>query len=513
MAKASTDRDSTYSPLVELSLGSSLDENTSLITSLFENVELLRERHFENAAAPHIRFCVYFCEGLVNSDLISRHIIEPLILSKTLDNTKDLLHDIKSRVLTAGEVKCCAAVDVIVEAITYGDTVLFVGDSRQALVISSKNFALRSISEPEGERVLSGPREGFTEGIIFNLSMVRRRLRTHELKFEFLRLGIHSKTSLCIVYMDNIVNKNILKELRRRLHDIQLDAILDANYVAEYIAEKSTMGFATAGTTERPDVVVGKLMEGRIALFVDGSPVVLTLPYLFIENFQSSEDYYLDPIYTSFARILRILCFILTVTVSGLYIAVVAYQHEILPPALMVNFTSERTGVPLPAAPECFVMLLLFDILRETGVRMPNHVGQTMSVVGALVIGQAAVAANLVAAPMVIIVAFTGITILLVPRLTTASLIGRYLCLTLASLLGFVGLMISMAVILIHILNLQSFGVPSLLYPPALRFQEVKDLFIRAPWPKMLTRTLPVSYNVVRQEEQHKNLSKSGRKA
>ena len=298
-----------------------------------------------------------------------------------------------------------------------------------------------------------------------------------------------------------MVNKNILKELYRRLEGIDIDGVLDPNYLEEFIGEQSAFGFNSLGATERPDVVVAKLLEGRIAILVDGSPVALTAPYLFVENFQSNEDYYMPPVYASFSRIIRIICFILTISVPAIYISIVAYHHEILPSAFMISLAKSRARVPLPAALECFIMLIMFDILRETGIRMPNHIGQAMSIVGALVIGQAAVEAHLVAAPMVIVVAFTGITNLMSSRLTAATLVSRYFCLILASMMGLTGLMVGISSVLIHVLSMETLGIPSILPVKRLEYQEVKDTFIRAPWPNMLKRIWPLSGNITRQKK------------
>ena len=482
-------------------LSKSLKNNRDTINTLFENVDTMLSREFHNARQPSIAFCIYYTDGVTDASLINEHIIKPLMLSEDIDPLHDVLTQVKNHVVMMNDVSQTCRIEKIIGSITYGDTLLLIDGCDSALLFSSKSFQLRSLSEPEGERVLSGPREGFTEGIMTNLSLIRRRLRTNNLKIRMITKGKHTNTSVAVLYMDNIVNKNILNELYRRLETVNIDGILDSNYIKEYIAERSFLGFNTVGTTERPDVVVGKLLEGRIALVVDGTPVVLTLPYLFIENFQSNEDYYMNTIYATLSRLLRIASFCFSVTIPAVYISLVAFHHEILPHALMLNFAAERMGAPLPAAVECFVMLILFDILRETGIRMPNHIGQAMSIVGALIIGQAAVEAKLVTAPMIIVVALSGLTILLVPRLTTASQVGRYACLILSSLLGFIGLMVGVAVIIVHIINLKSFGVPMLTQTDSLRFQEIKDIFIRAPWPKMLTRYKPLTDNIVRQTQ------------
>lgn len=484
-------------------LSRSLGENMELFRERFTNVDLLRTREFANASNTNLRFGIIYTEGIVYSDAINLSVIRPLV-EYDMEGGRGLFDHIRDSVLQNNELSASNDMKELVESLCYGDTLLFVDGFDKALIISSKSFITRGVSEPEGERVLSGPRDGFTEAIVANLSMVRRRLLTSDLKMKMSRIGTQSGTAICIAYMDNIVNKNILAELYRRLDGIELDAILDGNYLLEYISERSAFGFLTMGTTERPDVVVGKLLEGRIAIFVDGTPVVLTLPYLFIECFQSNEDYYMSPIYASFSRILRIICFILSAAVPAIYIATVSYHHEILPSAMLINFAAHRANAPLPAPVECFVMLIIFDILREAGIRMPAHVGQALSIVGALVIGSSAVEANLIAAQVVIIVAVTGITILLVPRLTTASVISRYFCLILACMLGNTGVIAGASIIVIHIFNLKSFGVPYVLPSSHLHFQEVKDVFIRAPWPRMLTRTRPFTANTRRQKSYEK---------
>ena len=474
-------------------------ENSAMLDQLFEDVDIMHNRKFENAQCPNLKFCVYFSDGVSDSMMLGEHVIRPLILAKDLPHPPKLLYEaVRDHAELTGEIKETQDIQEIVDAITYGDTLLLVEGSDWGLIINTKGFNLRGVSEPEGEKVLLGPREGFTEGIMTNLSMLRRRLRTHQLKLKLDSMGRQSKTGICIAYMDNIVNKKILREFERRLAAIDVDAVLDAGYIAEYIAEHSPLGFHTIGSTERPDVVAGRLLEGRIALFIDGSPVVLTLPYLFVEHIQSNEDYYVGNLYASYNRILRMLSFIVSITVPAAFVAIMGFHHELLPTSLMLSFTAARQNVPLPTALECALMLMFFDILREAGVRTPGYVGQAVGFVGGVVIGQAAVEANLVAAPVVIVVAFAGIAIIVVPRLTVASLFARYGLLLLASMMGLLGLALGLSALMIHIFNLQSFGVPALCPTGKLGMQEVKDTFVRAPWPRILTRFSPLSGNRVR---------------
>lgn len=469
-------------------LASSLHENVEIVRKIFQDVDILRVKYIDNSCVQHLHYCILFCDGVVNAEIIHEDLIKPLQNSPVAAAGRDLLDTVTNQIVQIGETKKTDQISQIIEAIAYGDTVLFVEGQDQAILLNTKCFETRGISEPDNEKGLIGPRDGFTESLMSNLSMIRRRALTADLKMKIISLGRRTHTKACICYMEGIVNKRILSELYKRLDTIDIDGVLDVNYITELIKDSPWSPFRATGYTERPDVVMGKILEGRIALFLDGTPVVLTIPYLFIENFQSSEDYYLSFFYSSFSRMLRILGFVLTITVPGAYVSISAFHHEMFPLSLFINIASERQSVPLSAAVEAFGMIILFDILRETGVRMPSTIGQALSIVGALVIGQAAVEAKLVAAPMIIVIALTGITGLLVPKLNAPALYIRLLLLTLSSTFGFFGLMLGLSGVLIHILNLHSFGVPQIMFSKKLHYQNVKDTFIRAPWWQMIRR-------------------------
>ena len=485
-------------PLRNIGLSRSLEKNIAVIKQLFADVDILRLRHIENNHDIRLKYCIVYCEGVVEADTINKSIIKPLMLSDPEEPGGYLIDTLMNHVLQINDVEKTDNLVSIINAISYGETVLFVDGTAQAVILNTKSITLRSITEPENEKALSGPHEGFSEGIMTNLSLVRRKVRTHELKMKFRTFGKRTQTQVCICYMESIVNKQILEELYRRLDKIEIDAVLDSNYLTELIKDGRLSPFRTIGYTERPDAVVGKLLEGRIAIFVDGTPSVLTLPYLFIENFQSSEDYYLSFYYTSFSRVLRMLGFFLTVTVPALYIAIGAFHQEMFPTQLLINIATERQSVPLPAALETFIMLIVFDILRETGVRMPANIGQALSIVGALVVGQAAVEAKLVAAPMVIIVALTGITSLLIPKMNAPVIYIRLGLLLMATMFGFYGLLIGISFVSIHVINLRSFGVPQVSFVGNLKHQEIKDTFYRAPWWRMRQRPNIIAANKTR---------------
>ena len=477
-------------------------EDIAYLKRVFQDDDPIEFREMNTGADGDIRVCLIFCDGMVDSAIIDNHLIRPLTQLKEIPQGEPLADAFLSKVFQVNSVKKAQDYNEIIQGVAYGDTLLLIDGVSEALLFSTKNFISRAVTEPEGEKILSGPREGFTEIMMSNLPLVRRRLRTEKLKMRYYTLGKQTNTQLCIAYLDGIVNEDILGELYRRLGTIDIDGVLDANYITEMVRDNPWSPFRSIGYTERPDVVAAKLLEGRIALFVDGTPVVLTLPYLFIENFQSSEDYYLNFYYTSFSRFLRILGFFMTVLVPATYIAITAYHQEMLPAPILISIAIERQRVPLPAALECFLLLMVFDILRETGLRMPTNVGQMLGIVGALVVGQAAVEAGLVAAPMIIVVALAGITSLLIPKMNAPVIYVRLGMLALGTSLGFLGVTLGCALLLAHVLSLQSFGISQLASGRKLKYQEIKDTIIRAPWWQMRLRPFQLSPNRVRAKSQ-----------
>jgi spore germination protein KA len=305
---------------------------------------------------------------------------------------------------------------------------------------------------------------------------------------KYYSIGRRTQTQACICYLDSLVDQKVLNELYRRLDKIDIDAVLDVNYISENIREKKYSLFRETGITERPDSVVGKILEGRVAVFVDGSPIVMTIPHLFIENFQISDDYYTNYFYASAARILRSTAYFLTITIPGFYLALVAFHKEMIPTVFFLNVASERSSVPFPVIIEMTAMLIVFDFLREAGLRMPSNVGSALSIVGALVIGQAAVQAKLLDAPVIIVVGFAAITGLLNPRMGASVTIIRFVFLYAAGLLGLYGFIFILIALIIHLYNLESFGVSQLKIYEDIKYQNTKDIFIRGPWFTMKTR-------------------------
>ncbi|MDP4118595.1 MAG: spore germination protein [Bacillota bacterium] len=495
-----------YEGKVDLSrytLSTMLLKNVKTFKAIFENDSMLRIRVCENAYNKDIRCAIFFIDGMATSEQVNESIVKPIVEIKVDEWSKERssIDEIYSHMLYAAEVKKSTDLDEIVRSVVYGDTALMAEGSDEVLIINSKGWETRSISEPPNEKTLRGPHEGFTESLLKNTSLIRRRLRTSDLKFKSKTLGTRSNTGVCLCYLESIVNKDVLRLLEERLNTIVIDGVLETNYIEELIRDNPWTPMKTAGATERPDVVVGKLLEGRIAIIVDGSPTVMTVPYLFVESVQTDDDYYLNYYFASIGRLLRVISILITTIVPGFYVALVAFHKEMIPSRLALSISAARDGVPLPIAVECLVMLAVFELLRESGLRMPSNVGSALSIVGAIVIGQAAVQAKFVSAPMVIIVAITGITGLVVPKIKAAVLLYRTFLVLMASVMGMYGLVVGISIIIAHVVSLTSYGVKYTSFLDSVSEQERKDVYLRYSWRTMKTRPANISSNVVRKGE------------
>lgn len=472
----------------DTTLSGNIDIDIALFKSIFSRDAVLRTR--EVRIGDDVRCCLIFMDGMINSAQLGETVVEALIETVLPQDTKIDCDYISKNILFANEVTETSKLPDMLRAILYGDTLLIKSDSKSALTINTKGWRMRGINEPDNERVLQGPREGFDEAAMFNLAMIRRKLLTPDLCVEMMRIGRRSDTLVFVCYLGSLVDKSILKRLKQRLEKIDIDGILDSNYIAENIRDNRYSLFKTMGSTERPDIVAARLLEGRIAIVVDGTPVVLTLPYLFSENFQSDEDYYINFTLASFARFLRWICFFITVSVPGVFVALVTHHFELLPTHFALTVARLRTGVPIASAIECIALVFAFEILKEAGLRMSQNLGHALSVVGGLVVGQAAVEAGIISAPMLIAVAFSAIAGLMVPRLAGAVVYWRLFIVIACATLGIYGYLAAVSLFVIRVFSIKSFGID---YTEALKkpeFQTLKDTFFRAPWQYMKTRPI-----------------------
>lgn len=481
----------------------SLEKNLSFIANTFGNDKTIKIRRFSSVKNRSLKAGAVFIDGLANDLIINQNIIAPLIRfsqGSSFFDEKDLIKSIGENVIFGDDITYSSDMNKLIDAFLTGDTVMFADGCSEAIIIATKNWALRSVDEPDSERVISGPHEGFTESVIQNLSLIRRRITNPSLKYEFYQVGVKSKTVVCMCFMEGLADEYILSSLRKRIKAINIDCIFDAEYVEEIIKDGRYSLFKTTGSTQRPDVVAAKLMEGRAALIINGSPVAVTVPYVFMEYFHAPDDYYSDAYYATFNRALRFAGFIMTISLPAIYLALVTFHHEMLPVKTLMSAAQSRTGMPMSTLCEIVTLIIIFEMIREGSAKIPSSIGTAFSIVGGIVLGQASVDANFVSLPIVIIVAFTGITGMIVPQLKGPVLFLRFALLFLAHIMGLFGFMLGIMYILFMVCSLESFGIPYTSLTSHDMKQIFTDTFIRRPWPDMKKRpAVSRSKDIVRQ--------------
>lgn len=466
-------------------LSKSLEHNLQIIQEGLANTDDLIVRRFELKTDNPCKAATITLCGKLSSDPNTEAVLRPLLTNiESLYAGKfsppDLITALQSQIAGA-ELKVVNRFSQIIDQIIDGNTILLVDHTCEAISITSLEWPHRNIGEPDTESVVRGPREGFVESIRLNVGLLRKRLRSPDLRVEYLYVGETEKTEVDIVYLKGIANPKLVEEVRRRIQSIKTDTIIESGYIEEFIEDAPFSIFPTIGNSERPDVVEAKLLEGRVAIFCDNTPIVLTVPYLFVESFQSPEDYYSRPYYSTGIRWLRYLSFFISILLPAIYVALTTYHQEIIPTPLLLAMSAAREGIPFPVVIEALVMGAVFEILREAGVRMPRPVGQAVSIVGALVIGEAAVSARLIAPLMVIIVALTVIASFVNPPQTDSGVFLRFSFTVAAGILGGYGLMLALMALLVHLASLRSFGTPFLSPLAPLSTGDLKDVLVRAP--------------------------------
>ncbi|SHJ64082.1 spore germination protein [Tepidibacter formicigenes] len=462
-----------------LKLSKSIEDNINMFKENLAGIETIKYRKLKNKKVNKFNYCIIYVDEMVKKEILNEYIMQPLMTQEIKKNNAD---EILEEIIFAAEASKEKNVNYLIDKILYGHVVILVDGIDEAISVSAQGWERRAITEPESEVVVRGPREGFTESISTNLGLIRRKVINSDLKLKFKTIGNCTKTKVCICYIESIASPKILKELEYRLDKIDIDGVLESGYIEELIKDEPLSPFKTIGHTERPDVVVANLLEGKIALVVDGTPVVLTLPFLFMEYFQSNEDYYNNFIYASINRIIRYIGFFLTTSIPAIYLALVTYHQEMIPTPLLIGISAAREGIPFPTIFEAMAMIFVFEVLREAGIMLPKPIGATISIVGALVLGEAAVNARFISAPMVIIIAMTGISSFLTPKMLGPTLIIRTIFLLLASFLGLYGYIFGVIGLFIHLMSIRSFGVPYMLNLGSIDTQDLKDTTIRAPW-------------------------------
>lgn len=426
-----------------------------------------------------LSLAVIYFKSLTESISIQKNVIENLQQAEI--STTPLTNYFMSIIATPCSLKETDE-DLIEELLNGNGVVLIEGESS---FISCTTYSKpgRDIVPSETEINIRGPHEAFTERIEKNLSLLRIRIRHPNLCFKTVMVGKDIKTKIVIAYMENLAPKEVVDEVLQRLNKIDVNFVLESQHIEENIEDTTFSMFPTINNTERADVVTSKIMEGRVAIFTDGSPFVLTVPTLCVEFFQTAEDYYHRWDISTLLRLLRFSAFLWGLLVPGLYVALTTYHHEMIPTQLLISLAAQREGVPYPSFVEVILMEAVFEVLREAGLRMPVAIGSAISIVGALILGQAAVQAGLISASVVIVVSLTAIANFVTPSYSfgITGRILRFLFLLLAGFLGFYGIFFGVLMILVHAASLQSFGVSYLSPFSPINLRDIRDSFIKLP--------------------------------
>ncbi|MGS0745010.1 spore germination protein [Syntrophomonas erecta subsp. sporosyntropha] len=455
------------------------------IQTLLKNSKdiVIREFCFGNQSQVHA--ALVFIDGMVNKSVINDNIVKPLIYDTHLINSQALHENdikfIRRSLLAVGDVNEKTGFNELIASLLYGNAIFLLDGSDSFLDIDAKGWQTRAIEEPKVEQTVRGPREGFTETLRTNTAMLRRKIHNPNLVLEQMVLGRRTHTLVYIAYVDGVAPPALVEEVKRRLNIITIDDILESGYIEQFIEDAPYSPFATVGNSEKPDRVAARILEGRVAILVDGTPFVLTVPSLFIEGFQAAEDYYSRPYYASLVRFIRFIAFIITLLAPGLYVALESFQPELVPTPLLLTMAAAVEGTPFPAVVEALLMGIIFELLREGGIRLPATIGPALSIVGALIIGDSAVKAGLIGAPMVIVIALTAVSSFLVISHTDAVTLLRFGLIIMAGFLGIYGLGIGLIAILFHLCSLRSFGLTYLSPIDPISWSHLKDTFIRAP--------------------------------
>ncbi|MFC4078403.1 spore germination protein [Salinithrix halophila] len=479
-----------------------LPDNIKKIQNDFGDSSDLKIRQLRlGGREPSRKLAVIYLEGLIDENRLQDFILQS---QQRADHSKmdcDLLERIKNELLAVGEVQSVVDFPSVYQSVVSGNTVILIEGFMEGVALSVEGSEGRSVSKPSTETVIRGPQEAFNENLRTNTALVRQIIRTPDLWMETRQVGKITKTDIAIMYIQGIVNEHALEEVHERMDRIDIDAVLESGYIEEMIQDANFSFFPTIDNTERPDVVAASLLEGRIAIFVNGTPFVLMVPALFAQFLQSPEDYYTRSDF-GLIRILRYIAVSISFLAPSLYIAITTFHQEMLQTTLLISIAAQREAIPFPALVEALIMEFTFEVLREAGIRMPRAVGSTISIVGAIVLGEAAVQAGLVSPAMVIIVSITAIAGFVYPSIAMGFpfRVLRFALMGLAASFGLFGIFIGLMMLVLHLCSLRSFGVPYMSPMAPMNAAGMKDSLFRFPLWSLHTRPRLISRrNVVRE--------------
>ncbi len=421
-----------------------------------------------------VAFTCVFVDAITDKELLGEQVVRPLLhYEGTLDAEN------VGKKLTSPELRQETSFELLAGEILAGNPVVLWEGADQGIIAGTKKVFVRAIAEPPTDVTIKGPREGFIEDVKINVSLVRRRLKTPELKVEMIKVGRRSQTFVAVCYLEGTTPQKLVDAVKEKLEKIDIDFIPDSSYLTHFLAARPNSLMKQVGTTEKPDIFCAKIAEGRVGLLVDGSPIALTAPYLLVEDFQASEDYYVPAARATFTRILRIFALIVAIYLPAIYIAAQLFKLQLFPIKLLLTISGSIRDIPLSPSLEMLLVLLVLEVLNEASIRMPKYVGMALSVVGALVLGETAVNAGFVSTPAIIIIAFSGIGLYAVPNLIEQTSVVRLAMLLVAGSVGTYGIILLTAFLILYIVTADSFGTPVLAPFSPVVPQDLRDSLVK----------------------------------
>ena len=491
-------------------ISKNLEKNITIIENAFQNCGDIVKRRFFVGEKKDIAVYMIYTDNIVNGGAIEESILTNIMNRCRIDGKKEgMLKRLNEQVIAIGEMNEVKTFQEIFDAVLLGDTILLMDGNDIALQASTKGFPSRGVNEAKTEVVVQGPKDAFTEIGAINIVLIRRRIRDTKLKVKRTKVGKRSKTDVAILYMEDIVRKEILQEVEYKINQIDIDVILDSGYIDQLLENRWLSPFPQLQMTERPDKAASALLEGRVVIVIDNTPFVVIAPATLNVFFQAAEDYYDRWEIMSFIRLIRYCAGFLAVALPGLYIALTVFHPSMLPTNLALKIAETRQNIPFPAVGEILIMELAFELLREAGIRLPSPVSSTIGIVGGIIIGQAAVEAGIVSPSVVIVSALTGICTFVIPNIALVSglRLTKYIVLIFSALLGLYGFWIALILILIHMASLKSFHIP-FLYPfcsaSVNHYNDLEDSIFRLPLWFMKKR--PIFSN-----DEHRQREKGGK--
>jgi len=471
----------------DMQLAKSLHDNLDQLKSLLGNSYDLVIRRF--SIGDHgMTAAIIYISGLEDSKAIDKIIFDltTLLPMAAGDSTSPqrFYQEARNKVLRNEEVEPVQELSDLFDRLFLGDSILLFDGVGWGLICETKGWEVRNVEEPESERVIRGTRDGFVESLPVNTSLIRRRLRSPNLWIEKMEIGTVSKTQVAFAYLKGLAQEGLIKEVRTRLESIEIDGIIESGVIEELIEDTYLTPFPLLHRTERTDIAFSELLQGRVVIFTDGSSFALLVPTRLENMLQGPDDYFEKFPIGSFIRLGRMVSFIIAIFLPGIYVAAVNFHPELIPGTLLLRITAARQGVPFPAAIEVVLMEIVFELLREGGLRLPGMIGPAISIVGALILGDAAIRAGLVSPAVVIVVAATGIASFVAPAfsLGIAGRLIRFFMILFAATFGLFGLQLGFILLSLHLMSLRSFGYPYFAPYGPLILQDWKDTLVRLPW-------------------------------